>query len=192
MRKCYFAMVLLLLTACTMVCNIIHRSFTGRLCCVYTWLQFYWPLVIHTAMPQPYQALPTKSGSEDESHDGRRPASSPQEKYVDSRNDTYRTGFQCEWNVKESQSCWNVPVFFQFVLAGHFVCLPIDSLGYPPHASWFQALGWPYNNCYYRLQSTCLSCTCLPLAGFSSNSAVLGDAKTSSYWDIVTHAAHAT
>ena len=33
-------------------------------------------------MPQPYQALPTKSGSEDESHDGRRPASSPQEKYV--------------------------------------------------------------------------------------------------------------
>lgn len=78
-------------------------------------------------MPQPYQALPTKSGSEDESHDGRRPASSPQEKYVDSRRDKYRTGFQCEWNV--------VPVFFQFVLAGHFVCLPIDSLGYPPHAS---------------------------------------------------------
>ena len=23
-------------------------------------------------------------------------------------------------------------------LAGHFVCLPIDSLGYPPHASWFR------------------------------------------------------
>lgn len=33
---------------------------------------------------------------------------------TDSRNDTYRTGFQCEWNVKESQSCWNVPVLFFF------------------------------------------------------------------------------